>query len=525
MFSLTHLLQQNFHYRPFRRFWRARDGAVAIYASFASVVMIGFGALVVDAGRAYTLQTELQHSADAAALAGAAELDRTATSITRAQTAAKTALIKNLQTFASGGQDVVIEDTHIRFLSSLPADDDAPIPNSSVTNDPLFAGYIEVTPSVREVNYLLAPVVAMLTGDPGGNLTKGKASATAVAGLECVVCNFPPLMICNPAESNGNTGAPFNPVPGQLIELKQGGGTGAWTPGNFGLLDPYEGNQGTANLVQSLASTNPGGCYSATVDLRTGSATNPVSTAMNTRFDMYENPGFGGGAKNNSDYRPAPNVVKGKYKDGNGYVNYAGSPPTGRAMPKHDCYGANNCASLGPSFHPRFAPPEAANLTAQTSFWAEYWGTNHPSDSFGTHYLNGNLDPNGDGIVTRKEMYDWEVANAIPTGDANGDGSVSSDDETAASSATGENGRPTNYAGSAAPDPMRRVMYVAVINCVEHGPLNGNSSGVPVLAYAKMFLTHPAEGGSEPTIYAEVISAVEPDADSTVLHDIVQLYR
>jgi hypothetical protein len=68
-------------------------------------------------------------------------------------------------------------------------------------------------------------------------------------------------------------------------------------------------------------------------------------------------------------------------------------------------------------------------------------------------------------------------------------------------------------------------MYVAVINCVEHGPLNGNSSGVPVLAYAKMFLTHPAEGGSEPTIYAEVISAVEPGTDSTVLHDIVQLYR
>lgn len=507
------------------RLWQARDGAVAIYVSFVSVIMIGFGALVVDAGRAYTLQTELQNAADAAALAGAAELDRTATSITRAQTAAKTALIKNLQTFASDGQDVVIEDTHIRFLASLPTDDDAPIPSSSVTADPLLARYIQVTPSVREVNYLLAPVVAMLTGDPDGSLSKGQASATAVAGLECVVCNFPPLMICNPAEANGNTGAPFDPVPGQLVELKQGGGSGSWTPGNFGLLDPSEGSQGTANLVQALASSNPTGCYSTRVDMRTGSATNPVSTAINTRFDMYETPGFGGNAKNNSDYRPAPNVTKGKYKSGNSYVNYSGSPPAGRAMPKHDCYAASNCASYGPSFHPRFAPPAAANVTAQTSFWTDYWGTNHPDDSFSTHYFNGDLDPNGDGIVTRKEMYDWEVATAIPTGDTDGDGDVDSDDETAASSSTGENGRPINYGGSEAPDPNRRMLYVAVINCEEHGPLNGNSEDVPVLVYAKMFLTHAAEGGSDQTLYAEVISVLEVEVDGSILHDIVQLYR
>jgi Flp pilus assembly protein TadG len=511
---------------PFiRRFWHARDGAVAIYVAFASVIMIGFGALVVDAGRAYTLQTELQNAADAAALAGAAELDRTATSITRAQMAAKDTLIKNLQTFASGGQDIVVEDTHIRFLSALPADDDAPIPSSSVTADPLLARYIQVTPSVREVNYLLAPVVAMLTGDPDGSLTKGQASATAVAGLECVVCNFPPLMICNPAEANGNTGAPFDPVPGQLVELKQGGGSGSWTPGNFGLLDPSEGSQGTSNLVQALASANPTGCYSTRVDMRTGSATNPVSTAINTRFDMYETPGFEGNAKNNSDYRPAPNVTKGKYKSGNSYVNYSGSPLKGRAMPKHDCYAASNCASYGPSFHPRFAPPAAANVTAQTSFWTDYWGTNHPGDSFSTHYFNGDLDPNGDGIVTRKEMYDWEVATAIPTGDTDGDGDIDSDDETAASSATGENGRPTNYGGSEAADPNRRMLYVAVINCEEHGPLNGNSEDVPVLVYAKMFLTHAAEGGSEQTLYAEVISVLEVEVDGSILHDIVQLYR
>jgi hypothetical protein len=246
---------------------------------------------------------------------------------------------------------------------------------------------------------------------------------------------------------------------------------------------------------------------------------------MNTRFDMYENPGFGGNSKNNSDYRPAPNVTKGKYKSGNSYVNYSGTPPAGQAMPKHDCYAAGNCASLGPSFHARFAPPAAANVTAQQAFWTDYWATNHPGESFSTHYFNSDLDPDGDGVVTRKEMYDWENSGSVPAGDTNGDGTVDGADETAASSATGENGRPTNYGGSEAADPMRRVMYVAVINCEEHGPLNGNSSDVPVLAYAKMFLTHAAESGSEPTIYAEIMGVLTVEEDGSVLHDIVQLYR
>jgi len=488
--------------------------------------MIGFGALVVDAGRAYTLQTELQNAADAAALAGAAELDLTATSITRARAAAKTALIKNLQTFASGGTDVEITDANIRFLSSLPPDDDSPITAAIVTTDSLKAKYIEVTPTVREVDYLLGPVLAAFFGNQGEQLSKGKASATAVAGLECVVCNFPPLMICNPAESNGLPGAAFNPVPGQLVKLKQGGGTGSWTPGNFGLLDPPQGNQGTANLQEALASSSPEGCYSTLVDLRTGSAANPISTAINTRFDMYETPGFGGGARNNSAYLPAPNVTKGKYKSGNDYVDYAGSPPAGQAMPKHPCFAAGNCGTLGPSFHDRFAPPAPANLSDQQSFWSDYWTTNHPTDDFASLYSNGDIDPNNDGVVTRQEMYEWEnSAGKIPTGDTDGDGDVDASDAATASSATGENGRPMNYGGAVAPDPKRRIIYIAVINCVDNGPLNGNSDNVPVLAYAKMFITHPAEGGSDQTIYAEIIGVLEPNQDQGVLHDIVQLYR
>lgn len=507
------------------RFLRARDGGVAIYVALVSMVMMGFGALVVDAGRVYTLQTELQNAADSAALAGAAELDLTATSITRAREAAKAALVQNLQTFASGGKNVEIKDAHIRFFSALPADDDLPIPPANVTTDPTQAKFIEVAPAVREVDYLLGPVLAAFFGGPGNNLGTGQATATAVAGLECVICRAPPLMICNPGEANGNTGAPFLFVPGQLIKMKQGGGSSAWRPGNFGFLDPPQGNQGTSNLVEAIANVDPEGCYSTYVDTRTGSASNPTANAFNVRFDMWENPGFGGNAKNNSAYRPAPNVTKGKYKSGNSYVDYTGSPPAGRGFPKHSCFSAGNCDSLGPSFHERFAPPPAANLSDQQSFWSDYWTTNHPAENFSTLYNNGDIDPDGDGVVTRKEVYDWENGSSIPTGDTDGDGDVDSDDETTPSSATGENGRPMEYGGAMPPDPNRRVIYVAVVNCIADGPLNGNSEDVPVLVYAKMFLTHPAESGSDQEIYAEIMGVLDPGADGSVLHDIVQLYR
>jgi Flp pilus assembly protein TadG len=141
------------------RLLNARDGGVAIYVSMVSVIIMGFSALVLDAGRVYTLQTELQNAADAAALAGAAELDLKTTSITRARAAAKTAFVNNLQTYGSGGESITIQDSNIRFLSTLPADDDTPIPSSAVTTDPTKATFIEVTPSVREVDYLLVSVI------------------------------------------------------------------------------------------------------------------------------------------------------------------------------------------------------------------------------------------------------------------------------------------------------------------------------------------------------------------------------
>ena len=505
-----------------RRFFRSDEGGVAIYVALTSVIMIGFGGLVVDLSRLFTLQTELQNAADFSALAGAAELDGKAGAIARARLAAKTALITNTQTFATGGADIVITDPDIRFLTALPPTDDDPVTSSLLTTVDAAARFIEVTASTRQVAYLLAPVLAARVGGDGTAPTSGPASAVAVAGYNSVVCDFPPLMICNPAEADGNAGAPFDVVPGQLIELKTKGGEGHWGPGNFGLLDPPLGNQGAGAVVDNLAKTNPVGCYSSTVDLRTGAVSNPVSKGINVRWDMYENPGFKK-EKNNSEYKPAMNVTKGKYQLGNKFEDYVGSPLNGRPMPFHPCLSAGNCDTLGPSFHERFMPPADANAADQGTFWADYFATNHPGVTFANEYAA--IDADGDGVITRKEVYDWENAGAIPVGDADGDGDVDAADAAANSSIAGENGNPMNYGGSASPDAKRRMMPVAVLNCIGDGPINGNTDDVPVVAFAKMFLSHPAEDGSEQTIYAEVVGVLQPGVDDDILHDIVQLYR
>ena len=54
------------------------DGAVLIYVTMISVVMLGMGVLAIDAARLFDLNTQLQNAADAAALAAASKLAGTA---------------------------------------------------------------------------------------------------------------------------------------------------------------------------------------------------------------------------------------------------------------------------------------------------------------------------------------------------------------------------------------------------------------------------------------------------------------
>lgn len=105
----------------FRRFLRKQDGTVAVMLALALTALLGMGALAIDLGRAWNLDTELQNAADAAALVCASQLDRDPGARARSQLAATGALQQNTQTFASDGlgDNVTIQNTDIVFYSSL----------------------------------------------------------------------------------------------------------------------------------------------------------------------------------------------------------------------------------------------------------------------------------------------------------------------------------------------------------------------------------------------------------------------
>src|SRR5947207_12277618 len=85
----------------FHRFRRDRSAAALVYVTVALPVLIGFGLLAIDIGRLTTLQSTLQHGADALALAGGAELDRRPDAIARAKRAITNLISTNTSLFGT----------------------------------------------------------------------------------------------------------------------------------------------------------------------------------------------------------------------------------------------------------------------------------------------------------------------------------------------------------------------------------------------------------------------------------------
>jgi hypothetical protein len=447
-------------------------GATAIYVALGMGVMFGAGGLAIDLGRAMHLETELQQAADAAALAGAAELDGQDGARDRARTAATGAFgSSNIQTFATDTGGPAVPAGEVTFLSALD-------PDTPATTD-TEARYIQVRIAPREAAPLLMPV---LTGahDPL------RIAAIATAGFTRVACKIPPLMVCNPFEPEGAaTETPFSSFPGQQILIKSHSGAqgGQWAPGTFGLLDTPDGAQGAQALAIWLAKGTSPGCYANKLSIRPGQA-DAVRTALNTRFDMYENPFFGGGNdRRNPDYRPARNVTKGRI--GNGCTTNPAAPPDAMGLPQDSCIQAGTCRFGGGDWN-------------RDGYWTVNHGMAPPAD-----------------VVTRYQTYRWEIDNnRIPDPDPT----------TGTTSERGNSATNSCYQGPVPPNdsPDRRVLHFAVVNCGLHG-IHGNDEDIRPVAFVKAFLTEPVSSSSD--IYLETIEVAEPEEETSVMHDMIQLYR
>jgi hypothetical protein len=484
-------------------------GIILPYVTIMLVVIIGFSVLALDGARYMSLQTQLQNGADALALAGAAELDRMPTSITRAIDAINN-LVSNSSLFGSDS-DRNVRVARIRFLRSLPAGDSDPVLSGNETADPTRAAFVEVT--VEPVG-LTTILPASFFG--GSNLIR--AGAQAVAGFDQVVCDFTPIFVCNPFETPAMSyeqatealvGASKDPV-GQRKLVRLAGAqkkSGALGPGEFGYVIPTSGSlpanacgpTAGAGIGQAMALSRPATCLRlSSVDLQSGND-QVAAGGLNTRFDIYGN-GFNGCEAN---YIPDYNVRKGFTTAGN--VDWCkAAPSSGTSWPVADANAAplpvdeNMITTTGQDDQAKKVLDPTVPLGDGTWDCATYWSV--------AHYAGPGKDAAPAGCtntatISRYSVYQYEM-NYL-------------DDRSPGLEIGGPQCNPPGVAN-------RRILNAAIINCGSNPVMvRSDARNVPVAAFGKFFLTLPAV--TDASFYAEFLGLIKPTERFN--HDMVQLYR
>lgn len=486
-------------------------GAVLVVVGVALAVFLGLVAMSFDVGRVAATQSELQSYVDAVALAAAAELDGNADAIVRARAAAD-ALIDDSQTFATGTQALgSTADYTLTFLSTLPASDNAAA--TAVTTNPEDAAFVRVDATPRDVYMGFARAMVALT-PANDTAPSGTVTATATAGFTQLACDVVPMMFCLPSADYR-----ADDHVGEMVKLRAGGNGAAWGPGDFGFLDPSRIFVDPAGPCAGLTGVNLDACLLGAVDSLTqcfslrgvdiepGQKVGIEDSIFNVRFDMYNT--IMNAERTDPDYAPAPNVLKGVEL---------------RATGGRTC-APNNPAAISPLQPPTATsgwmglPHDPVLDTAGNT--VRFSGTRgfEPGSPQRQAYVAANYggtDPHP-AARTRYEYYLAEIA---------AHGGAAALDRILADPRL-ETGRPQCSAAPAA-DADRRIITVAGIDCVAH-EIRGAATNVPVREYFRIFLTEPVRGGSDFSIFGEIVGSAEAgggsSGESAPIHDLVQLYR
>ena len=521
--------------RSGRSLWRNADGAVAPTVALSLTALIAAGGIAFDYSRMASMDTELQTAADQAALAAAAQLDGNAGACARAANAARNMLVN--QTYmandgnASGLQVTIPLETdcdasgQVRFYQDIgktkPADDDS------------NAKFVEVEVDPRESVYALTPIVAAFRS--------GEMHAVAFAGLDSAICKVPPLMMCNPEESDDPDFTIADYV-GKGIRLVANDGGGGYGPGNFGFLAgglDTGGANGAKVLRQILGrSDQAGDCINAD-----GVTTDPgnmvsVRDALNTRFDIYDNginnPNACG--TNGTLCPPSINTRKDLVQSGNActLADNASKNPKGWTLPTNPYPGSTlptegelseaQAKALSPTGYPHdicHSFSETGDCTdgrIGDGHWDRYaYFLSHPVDYPGLTtkaqvdaFMTSNF---GTTTPSRYKVYSWEMETA-----ANRAARLHTNVNVGGNKA---NSQPVCTPPGVIPDESnvdRRVLTVAVVNCTAEG-VKGKTPDVTVTKWIDIFLTEPSLARTKGTptensdIYVEVVGQTKNATD------------
>lgn len=461
------------------RLARSEDGAVLPLVAMSIIGLVSVGALAFDYSRLVTLDTELQNAADHAALAAVTQLDDSGSCA--APTAAASALVANETRFATDEAGPIVT-----IQSVVCADD-----------------LVTVTVAARTVDYAITPVYALIADEK-----QGTTLARASARLASAICKVPPLMMCNPDELAGGT---FNIASyvGKGILAKAGGG-GSWVPGNFGFLE-VGASPSASNLRDIFGRVNT----SFECAPETGVTTAPgnmttVSTAINTRFDIYES-GWAAGC-GGIDCPAALNTSKDVVKAGGACTLSNGGwrqvAAADQYAPDPTTRGDAQVTSMG---HPRdichavSVDGDCPGGRIGDGNWDRnrYFEVNHEGVDWAS-------EPDLGAAPTRYETYLWEIKTGR-LGQRNLPGTTWTSHKAPICSA-GLGPSPTTV--------DRRKASVAVINCVEQS-VNGHSVNVETAKWIDVFLVEPSidrttNRTTKDEIYIEVIGETETAGNNQV---------
>ena len=280
-------------------------GAVVIMFGLLIFVLFGFMALAIDLGRTYVVRTELQNAADAAALAGAKQLNQTAAGVCcGSDSAVSRAIAIAAQNSFKFSTPVTITSADIS-VGSCP-DDACMVPASSVTIDAIAAGKsflkIYIPSGLLATFFAVVPTTDAGTGTPNTS-TYGRA----VAGR--FINNVSPLGVCaikNAAGKSRPKGEAL-PITNELAQFgfRRGVSYNIFDVNPLGgssnpyLLNPIDVPPNCNPSSASVPNTAPFVCSGSSAILtitpgivygNTGMDAGQIEAALNSRFNDYRSP-------------------------------------------------------------------------------------------------------------------------------------------------------------------------------------------------------------------------------------------
>ncbi len=443
-------------------------GAVAPIVAISLVALIGMGGLAYDVSRGLALRSELESAVDAAALAGATQLDGSPGARANATAVARGSLAHNPQILADQAENpnVVIDPNRdIVFLADLQ--------NHTIATSAADARFIQINLTPRRLGVLFGALA---------RVANFNVTAHAVAGLGTALCRAPPIMICDPLGPGQPFSGDANVGAGMILHPA---GNHAWQPGDYGLVVSRSFTNKSGNplrtgddvIFDAIARVDPQiDCIGDTVNVQP--VTFQAADAFNVRFDIYK--GQAAALSALANYQPAMDSITGLASTTTApdTICDPGKSSTVVAMrlPPDTCAGG-----ASPTCNPA--------LGDGTWDRAGYFSVNHPNDDPAN--VSGGASP------TRFQVYQWELQSLAANNSIWGTGQQGS-----TTGADADFALPRCNVTATQQVPDRRVISASVVDC---SGISGPLEQVPVIARVDLFLTEPVH--SDNVIYAEVVGS------------------